>query len=254
VHLAEGACDLAFAFEDGLECFAVGFEVSEGFIDVVPVVGDEAAHLWGEAEVAELGVLEEAHDAVGVLFEDVLVGGVDSAAAGDEVIEFLAFFPAEGEVGCQAGFGDGFLLDLEGFHDGVCVAVEVAGVAVVVAHEGFRAAEDVFFGVTEGGCDDALEEEGEDVGGFSGVVVEFVAYAEEEVVCFFDFAKCVCGDDAFFCEFAEIVGSGFDASDPEDVLVVAEAAAGFFDVWFLEEDGVGGFFVTGGEVLVRKRW
>ncbi len=249
VHLAEGACDLAFAFEDGLEGIAVCLEVAEGFVDVVPVGGDEAAHLWGEAEVAELGVLEEAHEAVGVFLEDVLVGGVDAAAACDEVVEFLAFFSTEGEEGCEAGFGDGFLLDLEGFHDGVGMAVEVAGVAVVVAHEGLGAAEHVFFRVAEGGGDDALEEEGEDVRGFSGVIVEFVADAEEEVVGFFDFAEGVGGDDAFVGEFAEVVGAGFDACDPEDVLVVAEAAAGFFYVGFLEEDGVGGFFVSCGEVL-----
>ena len=39
-------------------------------------------------------------------------------------------------------------------------------------------------------------------------------------------------------------GTEFSASDPEDILVVSEAADPRFDVGFLKEDGVGVFFVT----------
>ena len=104
------------------------------------------------------------------------------------------------------------------------------------------------WGVTEGGGDDALEAEGEDVGGFSCLVVELIADAEEEVVGVADLCKSVRGDDAVFCQLIEIAGAGFHARDPEDVLVVAEAAAGFLHVGFLEEDGVGAFFVAGVEI------
>ncbi len=36
--------------------------------------------------------------------------------------------------------------------------------------------------------------------------------------------------------------------DPDDVLVVTQTSAGFFDVRLLEENGVGGFLVAGAEI------
>lgn len=101
------------------------------------------------------------------------------------------------------------------------MAVDVAGVAVVVSHEGFCATKDAALGVVKGGGDDALELEGEDVCGFPGVEVELVADAHEEVVGLLDFFEGVCGDEAFVDEVFEASGAGFDVGDPEDVLIVA---------------------------------
>ena len=97
VHEAQDACDIAFAFEDCLECFAVGFRATEGSVDVVPVLRDEAADLRAELEVAKLAMLEEPHEPVRVLAENFAMGGEKAAIAGDEAVEFLAAFFAEGE-------------------------------------------------------------------------------------------------------------------------------------------------------------
>jgi hypothetical protein len=59
VHQAQDAGDVALAFEDGLEHLAVGFGVAERAVDVLPVVGDEAAECGLSLEVADLAVLEQ---------------------------------------------------------------------------------------------------------------------------------------------------------------------------------------------------
>ena len=100
-----------------------------------------------------------------VVLENILVGGIDPPVPRDEAVELLtAFFPKSKE-GAEACFRDLVLLDLEGLHQGIRVAVEVAGVAVVVPHEGLRSAEYAALRVFESGGDDSLELEGEDVRG-----------------------------------------------------------------------------------------
>lgn len=140
VHESERACDFAFAFEDALEDEAVGLCVAEGAVDVCPVGGDEAADLWAEFEVAELAVLEEAEKSRWIVFENIWAGGKQESVASDEAVEFFAAFFPEGKEGAEAVFRAVVLLDLESLHQGGGVAVEVAGVAVVVAHEGLGAA------------------------------------------------------------------------------------------------------------------
>lgn len=130
--------------------------------------------------------------------------------------------------------------------------IEVPGVAVVVAHEGLGAAEDGALGVAELGGDDALEAEGELIAGAAGLVVEFVTDVVEEVVGVFDFAVGGGGEEACFDEFAEVGATAFDVGDPEEVMVVAEAAAALLDVGFLEEDGAGVFLVAVAEVLAAE--
>ena len=136
-------------------------------------------------------------------------GGKQAAVAGDEAVEFLAAFFAEGEERADAGFGAGILLDLERLHQRGGVLIEVAGVAVVIPHEGLGAAQDVALRVVEGGGDHALELERELVGGLVGVVVELVADAVEEIVGFLDLLVGGGGEEFVFDEVFEIARCRF---------------------------------------------
>ena len=78
VHLAQGAADLARRREDGLEGGARGLAVAERLVDQPVVGGDEILEFGGEAQVAELGVLEDADQAVRVLLEDFPVAAGSS--------------------------------------------------------------------------------------------------------------------------------------------------------------------------------
>ena len=97
VHQSQNPRDITLAFEDGLEGFAVGFRAAESAVDVIPVLCDEAADLRAEFEVAKLAVLEEPHESMWILAENVTVGGEESAVAGDEAVEFFAAFFAKGK-------------------------------------------------------------------------------------------------------------------------------------------------------------
>ena len=194
VHEAQHARDITFAFEDRLECFAVGFRATEGPVDVVPVLRDEAADLRAELEVAKLAMLEEPHESMRVLAENFAMGGEKSAIAGDEAVEFFSAFFAEGEERANAGIRARILFELEGLHQRGRVLVDVAGVAVVIPHEGLGATQDVALRVVEGGSDDALELEGELIGGFAAVVVQLVANAMDEVEGGLELAECGCGE------------------------------------------------------------
>ena len=124
--------------------------------------------------------------------------------------------------------------------------------AVVVAHECLAAAQDRFLWVVEIGCYNTLEAQGEDVGAAAAFVVEFISDALEEVVTFVELSAGAFGNDFGIDELLEFGEAEFDAGHPEDVLVVAQSAAAFFDVWFLEEDGVGVFPVAVSEVFASE--
>ena len=82
--------------------------------------------------------------------------------------------------------------------------------------------------------------------------MEIVADALDEIVSFIELAAGAFGDNFGIDEFLELGEATFDAGDPEDVLAVAQAAAAFLDVGFLEEDGAGVFSVTLAQVLAAQ--
>ncbi len=144
------------------------------------------------------------------------------------------------------------LFDLEGFHQRGGVLIDMARVAVIIAHEGLGAAQDVALRIGEGGGHHALELEGELVGALVGVVVEFVADAVEEIVGFLDFAARGGGEQLAFDEVLESGAAAFDPGDPLDAVIVAHAAAAFLDVGFLQENGVGIFLMAAAQVLAAE--
>ena len=132
------------------------------------------------------------------------------------------------------------------------MGVDRARVAVVIAHECLAAAQDGFLWVVEVGGDNTLESEGEDVTTASAFVVEFVADAVQEVVSSDELAAGAFGDDFSIDEFLEGGEAAFDTCDPEDILVIAQAAAAFLDLRLLKEDGMGVFVVALAQVLAPE--
>ena len=132
------------------------------------------------------------------------------------------------------------------------MGIDGPGMAVIVAHECLTAPQDRFLWVVEIGCYNTLEAQGEDVGAAAAFVMEFVSDALQEIISFVELSAGAFGDDFGVDKLFEFGEAEFYAGDPEDVLVVAQSTAAFFDVWFLEEYGVGVLAVTVAKVLASE--
>ena len=213
---------------------------------------DKSADLRAELEVAQLAMLKEPHEAVRVLTKNFAMGGKKPAVAGNETIEFLAVFFAEGEKRADAVFGTRILLELEGFHQRGRVLIDVAGVAVVVPHERLGAAQDVALRVVESGGDDALKLKRELIGGFAAMVVEFVADAVDEVEGGLKLTKGSGREQLAFDKILEPAAAAFHARNPLDALVIAQSAAAFLHIWLLQENRVRVLFMSAAHVLAAQ--
>ena len=84
-------------------------------------------------------------------------------------------------------------------------------VRVVIAHESLGAAEDAFLWIVERSGNDSLKAQGQDLCGFSGLVVKFIAHAMQEIIGRIDLGIS-CGAEAFFSnQIFEIGDAAFDA-------------------------------------------
>jgi len=117
-------------------------------------------------------------------------------------------------------------------------------VAVVVAHESLAAAQNVFLRVVEGGGDAALELESETVEGAAVEVMHLGADAQQKVVGLLEGVPLGGAQEFFFDQLRGGVDALRDVGDPEQILVVAQAADAVFHVWLLHEKGAA-------ELLVR---
>ena len=126
------------------------------------------------------------------------------------------------------------------------------GVRVVIAHEGLGAAEDAFLWIIEGCGDDSLKAQGQDLCGFSCLVVKLIAHAMQKIIRRIDLGVG-CGAEAFFFhQIFQMGDASFDARDPHDVVIVAQATTGFLDVWLLQKRCVPEFFVTAALILTSQ--
>ena len=119
-----------------------------------------------------LAMEEEAEEAAGILVKNRLVLRREPAVLRRESVEFLDFaLPGEGNPRTQPGGFQDICFDLRDLEYAGGVLVNVAGAEIVVPHERLNAAELGAVPVIESLHDDALEAQGEDVGGFPGMVV-----------------------------------------------------------------------------------
>ena len=117
-------------------------------------------------------MLEHQHQLVRVLFENLVVLDVEPARLAEVLAEGLLvrLAPCE-ESGDASALARLFVLDVEMVHQLAVAAEHVLGVLVVVLHERLSLAEDAALWVVEAGGDDALQAQGEDIGGAALFVV-----------------------------------------------------------------------------------
>lgn len=123
------------------------------------------------------------------------------------------------------------------------MGVDGTRVAVIVPHEELTATENGFLRVVEVGGDNPLQSECEDVCAASTFIMQLIAHSVKEVVTFLELTAGAFGNDFSAYELIEAGEATFNASHPENILIVTEAAAAFLNVRLLEENGVGVFAV-----------
>ena len=108
-------------------------------------------------EPAQLRVLEETHQPLRILGENTARVGVKHAAFRVKAVEAFRPLGRRREETEQTGSAGGLQLGHHAVHRGGCDAVDIAGVLVIVPHEGFDAGQHVLLRVFEPRGDLALE-------------------------------------------------------------------------------------------------
>lgn len=242
VHGPEDGGDVAALVEDFEEGLVDVFVAEEGAIDEGDLVPDHLGEVGAELEAALLEVEEDAHEASGLVAENPRGGGGDGGGGDFETVDeqgFCGLGSTAVEDAAEEGDARGGLRgEGEALFEGASDEVEVAEVTVEILHEPLETDARGAIGVAEAVGDGGLDAAGEDVDGAVGLVVQFVAGAEEEVVGVVELACFGVVDELFSFEFLEGAGAVFEEGHPEEILVIAEAAAAIFDIRFLEEGGV----------------
>jgi hypothetical protein len=111
-------------------------------------------------------------------------------------------------------------------------------VVVILAHEGLDAPQDRSVLVAEAVRDLALQPQGEDVPRALLLVMQFRADAQQLVVRAVELLALGGGQHAGLDEVLHGAEAALHPAEPDQVLVIAQAAAAALDVRFLQEDGV----------------
>jgi hypothetical protein len=88
----------------------------------------------------------------------------------------------------------------------------------------------------EGFGDNSLEPQGEDVGGFAGMIVQAVADSMEKIETLTQFIAGVGSEGAARAQFLEVTGAEECVGNPQQIVEVAHAARAFLQIRFLQED------------------
>lgn len=218
VHGPEDGGYVAALIKDFEEGLVDVFVAEEGAIDEGDLVPDHLGEVGAQFKAALLEVEEDAHEASGLIAEDPRGGGGDGGWGDFETVDEQGFGglgstavknPAE-EGDARGGLrGEG-----ETLFEGASDEVEVAEVAVEILHEPLETDARGAVGVAEAVGDGGLDAAGEDVDGAIGLVVQFVAGAEEEVVGVIELACFGVVDELFGFEFLESAGAVFKEGHP----------------------------------------
>ena len=167
-------------------------------------------------------------------------GSFHLAVFQDEAVDFLAMGGVEGKEG---PFGLRFAAAAKPVAEGVAEIEEERRVLVVIPHEGFHPAQDGPVLVAETVGDLSLQAQGQDIAGTLLQVMEFGADAQQEVV---GAVELLAFGRRQQLRVDKSLGAGqppFHFPDPDQVLIIAQAAASAFDVGFLEKRRVARLFV-----------
>ncbi len=231
VHAAEDPAHLPLAAEHRQHHLAGVLAVEEGPVDVAEAAADQQAEIGGDIDVVLLGQQESPHQAERIGAEEIGVGDVDLSVLQGEDVDFLGLLLEEGPArGHRLDAGDPL-------RHRIADQVEIVRVPVIVAHERLGPPEDVGLGIVLGVGDAALEFEGQLVVAALAQVMHLAAEAEDEIVGGLDLLALAALEQAGFLEAEGVLDSPLELGDPEEVLIVAEAAAAGLDVRLLDEDG-----------------
>ena len=236
VHEPEDATDLAFARKDREEGFPRGGRVLKSAVDEVQAARDEIDQLGMELELTDLGVMEGAQEAVGIVVENLAGLGNQLAVAGEEAIELFGLGAGVEEAekarwrrrGAGLHFSESSLGDEK---DG-------SRVAVVVAHERLHLPEDVFLRVIESLRHTALELEGQLVRRAPVEILHLGAGAQQEVVAFIEAFAVSIAEDFGLHKLGGGANAELELGDPQKALVIPETAGAIFDVRLLHENAL----------------
>jgi len=143
----------------------------------------------------------------------------------------------------------GFRREREALFEGAVDEIDVAGVGVNRAHEFFEALAGRTVHEAEIVRNGRLDVFGEDIRRPADEVVEFVADAEQVIVGGFELFALGLADEFALLQFGEGTGAVFEEGHPDEVLVIAQAAAAVLDVGLLHGGGIAEFVVAGGLVI-----
>ncbi len=241
VHHAQRAADLPLAREDGQQRLAHGGLVDEAPVDHVEPAAQAQLKLRPEVGVVLLGEQEDAYQPQRLLGKRVVRESLELAVLQHEAVDLLAVRGGEGQEG---PLGRRLAVAAEPVADRVAEVVEQRRVLVVVAHERLHLAQDGAVLVAEGVGDLGLQPQGEHVAGALLQVVKLGAHAQQEIVGAVELLALGGGEQRRVDEGLGVGQPALDAADPEQVLVIAQAAAAALDVGLLEKGGVARFFMA----------
>ncbi len=158
----------------------------------------------------------------------------------DEAVDFLAMGGAKGKEG---PFGPFFSAAAEPVAEGVAKIEQERRALVVIPHEGLHPAKDGPVLVAETVGDLSLQPQGEHIAGPLLQVMEFSADAQQEVVGAVELLAFGRRQQLRVDKGLGAVQPALHFPDPDQVLIIAQAAATVLDVGFLEKRRVAGLFV-----------
>ena len=234
VHHAQDAADLSLARENGEKHLPGGAGILEGAVDHTESLTHEIDQRGGEGEVAQLGVLEQPHQPLRVLGENAGRLGVEQTVLGEKSVEVLGPRSPRGEESEKPGRGRG-RIHRRGHLGQGCLgdALDVAGVLVILAHEGFHPLEHVLLGISQPGGDLALQKKRQGVDRALVDEMHLGAHTEEKIIGLLEQAPVALGQDFFLHQLGRGVGPAMKGSDPDQVLIVPQAAGSMLDVRLL---------------------
>ncbi len=241
VHPAEGLAHLPLAPDHGEDELAHLLQVAEVPVDVAQPSPDAQGELGRELHVVQLGQVEGLHQTDRLGTEEVGALDLDLPVLDDEAVDLPGpGTPQEGPARLR------LLRPGQPLRQGVADQVELAGVPVVLPHHRLGPAQDVRLGIFQAVGHLPLQLQGEDVVAPLAQGVHLGPHVEDVVVGRLDLLALARLEELLLLEARRGADAVLHLGDPEQVLVVAQAAAAVLHVRLLDEDGVAVFGVAVG--------
>ena len=243
MHGAEHGRDAAALVEDFQKGFAHMGVAQKGIIDQRELVANELREVGMQLQVALLCVEKNPHQALGPIAEYMLVERMDFAIENFEAIDDLLAHALRLCLQHAAKRRKKTLAweQRESSFDRAGDQVNVARVSVEIAHELFDPFAGGSVAIAKVVGDGGLNAFPQHIDRSPHVVMNLVADAQEKIVGGFELLTFAGADHFLLLQLAEGTGAVFEKGHPDQVLIIAQAAAAVLDIWFLHESGIAKF-------------